>query len=175
MALVTFNLAPLKAENSYLLNTGIDNLSASIAEENIDKITTVLIVDVNDDVFPGQIEYRFVESKAIFKTNNPQSLYIPLVCYDTSLGTESPRFQLDHVSSEAPILFVEHLQVDSTTGARWVKAPPFSIFPSDAHQARITFTMPRDANKRYKLNIGIYDAQEKKPVECDPLVGNDPP
>lgn len=175
MALVTFKLAQLKPENSYLLNTGIDNFSLEIVEENIDKMTTVLIVDVDENTLPQQIEYRFVDDEAIFKTNNPQSLYIPLVCYDNSLGTASPRFQLDHVSSEAPIISVEHLQIDSTTGARWVKAQPFSVFPNNAHQTKITFDMPRDANKRYKLNIGIYDVDAKKPFECDPLVGNDPP
>lgn len=170
VALVTFKLAPLSYRNSLLSDFSIEGFALKIAEADIDQATTVLIVDVDDNQFPDQIKYEFQPSKILFKTTKPQSLYIPLVCYDQRAGTASPRFHLYNLSTDAKVISAEHL-----SGIDWLPMSPFSVFPPGAFQARITFDMPQIKGKLYKLNIGVMDTQTGKPKDCDPLIGNDPP
>lgn len=170
MPLVTFSI-----EAIYSLNLSADqNPSISWMKTNLpttkENATTVLIVDIDENQFPNETRYEFSPFTIVFKTLNPQSLYIPLVCYRDRAGTTSPRFHLYDLSSHAPILSVEH----STSGS-WQALGPFSVFPENADLARIRFNMQPSKGKLYKLNVGIWDTETNKRVDCDPMVGNDPP
>jgi hypothetical protein len=170
VALVTFRLDTQDYKSSLLLDHPLAGFASRTTLGDIDKATTVLIVDVDEEEFPGDIRYKFEPSEIVFKTANPQFLYLPLVCYDQKAGTASPRFHLYDMSTQAKVVSAEHL-----SGTNWLPISPFSVFPPGAYQARITFDMPQIQDKRYKLNIGVWDTEANKRADCDPLVGNDPP
>lgn len=170
MALVTFKLAPLKLTDSLSPDFSISGFMPDTSPKNIDQATTVLIVDVDEAQYPGNTVHTFSPGTIVFCTQKNPKLYIPLVCYDERMGTRSPRFHLYDLSTEAKVASVENL---SATG--WDVMPPFSVFSPGAFQTKITFDMPQIFGKLYKLNIGVWDTETNKRVDCDPLVGNDPP
>lgn len=65
--------------------------------------------------------------------------------------------------------------MEHSSNGNWKILPQFSVFPPGSDKARIRFGMEQIMDKRYKLNIGIWDTEINKRVDCDPLVGNDPP
>ncbi|GAA4781502.1 hypothetical protein [Lysobacter hankyongensis] len=170
MALVTFSLVDAKYKSVSASEKSLIQFSLSSPPKIIDNATTVLIVDVDETKLPEETKYDFLPFEIAFHTLNPQSLYLPLICYDDKIGTTSPRFHIYDLSSEAPILSVEH-----SSNGKWNPLTRFSVFPADTDRARVRFGMEQIAGKRYKLNIGIWDTVTNKRVDCDPLVGNDPP
>jgi hypothetical protein len=170
MPLITFKFG----ETQYVNIIGIPDEFIHLfhnTENNIDQAFTVLLVDYDDSKYPGETKYEFVKSEIRFKTKNRQQLFIPLVSYaeKTEAGKSSPRFHLYDISSEARVIRVKYLD-----GGNFEELKPFSVFPSDTNHIRIDFGMLQDG-KSYKLNVGIWDTVEQKCVDCDPLVGNDPP
>lgn len=170
MALVTFSLMDSNYTNIPASEKSLNAFLFSLPPKITNNATTVLIVDVDESKFPEHIEYEFRDFEIVFHTEDAQSLYLPLICYDDRVGTTSPRFHIYDLSSEAPILSVEH-----SSDGKWNPLPQFSVFPTNSDRARIRFGMEQIRDKRYKLNIGIWDTVANKRVDCDPLVGNDPP
>jgi len=145
-------------------------LAAAALPPTTNQAACMLVVDVDEAAFPEITKYEFKPSEVVFKSASPQQLFIPLVCFDLELGKNSPRFFLYDMSSEAPVGQVEHLPDDD-----WIELPGFSTFPPKTNHIRITFEMPQIKDKKYKLNVGIFDKTKDAKFDCDPLVGNDPP
>lgn len=92
MALITFKLQRIEYVNGTALMAALSSILPPPNNDEIDNATTVLIVDVDESQFPDSTIHEFVPSKIVFKTPNPQSLYLPLICYDDKIGTTSPPF-----------------------------------------------------------------------------------
>ncbi len=127
----------------------------------------MISIDHNPVAPGGTTTYEWKETEIRYRADGPQSLYIALAPFDDD-DTGSPRFYIYNIKIDGPSTSVHYID-----GTVW---KPFKggFFPPGTYMIRIKLNMPRNGNDD-KVIVYVYDTVAKEPINCDPLVGNDPP
>lgn len=121
--------------------------------------------------------YRWQHREVWFHTNNPEQILVIAIRSPQSMSDDRPRFHIHRVDSNEPewIRRVEHKLHDSDNWEGLDKitdaVPPHTRF------VRLRLILPSvGAGAKFKLNLYARDRDfANKEINCDPLVGNDPP
>jgi hypothetical protein len=129
---------------------------------------TLIDIEFNEENGKENVVYNWKETEIRYKAYSPQTLHISLSAYTTT-GADIPRFSIHDIRSTAPIVAVHYL-----TSTGWQKFNPYTTFPASTYQIRLTIDMPRNRDT-HKVHLIVLDNVSGKEIDCDPLVGNDPP
>lgn len=129
---------------------------------------TLIEISLDQNGGEGDVVYKWKETEIRYKAYSPQTLQISLSAFNTT-NDDTPRFKIHDIRSTAPIVAVHYL-----TPAGWKKFNPYSTFPEGTYQIRITTDMPRNG-EIHKVHLIVLDIVSGREIDCDPLVGNDPP
>ena len=156
--------------NSEFHNTRYD-LSGTIRD--IDTARTTLVVSHA----PGTKipDYRWEHREIWFCTNNDRQ-FLEIEIFSPQEWQERPRFHLEKIHSNSLrwIHAVEHKLVVTD---QW--APLNSRedeLPEHTRHLRLTLKLPgHDLPTSFKLSVYAKDREHRRNINCDPLVGNEPP
>jgi hypothetical protein len=119
--------------------------------------------------------YRWEDREIWFYTNNDRQ-YLELEIVSPQQWQDRPRFDLHRIHSNSLrwIRAVEH-RFDSRENWRMLKSVEEKL-PEHTRFVRLTLILPGHGHPTsFKFSIYARDRQFDKPINCDPLVGNDPP
>ncbi|GAA4781498.1 hypothetical protein [Lysobacter hankyongensis] len=149
--------------------------TSELEKNKVDHVSTSIVVWHPPGTHISR--YRWQHREVWFHTNNQEQTLIIAIRSPQSMSDNRPRFHIHRVDSNEPE-WIRHVDHRLHESADWKNLNKITdAVPAHTRFVRLRLNLPAvGEGAKFKLNLYARDRDfSNKEVNCDPLVGNDPP